>query len=71
MDREDVTDEVLFAALLAMRRQHPAMRFGQMVCNVASMAHNWGKQAAWDVEDHELVNAIRDHLEQCQQQGSA
>ena len=52
----------LVSALLAMRREHPDWRFGQMVCNVAYMAREYEKGAVWEVEDIELIVAIEKHL---------
>jgi hypothetical protein len=50
----------LFAALAALCQRYPHWRFGQLVANVAG----WADQEIWDVEDEQLLEAARLHLEQ-------
>ena len=52
-DRSDV-----FAALAELARRYPHWRMGQLVANVAG----WADAEVWDVEDDQLVAAIRSHL---------
>lgn len=40
--------------------RYPNWRFGQMIENIAG----WADQSAWDVEDEELLQAVRFHLEE-------
>jgi hypothetical protein len=49
----------LLAELSAL---HPNWRFGQLVENVAMWAKGPGAEAIWDVEDEELLQAIKRHL---------
>ena len=55
-------DHELFQVLRAMRAHYPDWRFGQLVCNVATWARGPQPSSVWDVEDHELIRAAREHL---------
>ena len=48
----------LFAALAELARRHPHWRVGQLVANVAG----WADADVWDVEDEQLLAAVRGHL---------
>lgn len=50
----------LLAAITELCRRYPNWRFGQLVANVAGRAD----QEFWDVEDEQLLEAARLHLEQ-------
>ncbi len=50
----------LLAAIAALCQRYPHWRFGQLVANVAG----WADQEIWDVEDEQLLEAARLHLEQ-------
>ena len=50
----------LLAAIAALCQRYPNWRFGQLVANVAG----WADQDIWDVEDQQLLEAARLHLEQ-------
>ncbi|MBI1904581.1 MAG: hypothetical protein HYS13_26090 [Planctomycetia bacterium] len=41
----------------------PEVRFGQLVANVSYLAKGPTNEAIWDVEDEELLDAARKHLE--------
>jgi hypothetical protein len=41
----------------------PELRLGQMVANVATLAHGAKAEAVWDAEDDELLAAARRLLE--------
>jgi hypothetical protein len=49
----------LLELLAELRRRYPAWRLGQLVANVAG----WADQEVWDVEDEQLLEAARSHLE--------
>ena len=49
----------LLAAIEQLCQRYP-WRFGQLVANVAG----WADQGIWDVEDEQLLEAARLHLEQ-------
>ena len=50
----------LLAVIAALCQRYPHWRFGQLVANVAG----WADQEIWDVEDEQLLEAARLHLEQ-------
>lgn len=49
----------LLTALAEMSRRYPDWRFGQLVANITG----WTDQDIWDVEDQQLLEACRTHLE--------
>jgi hypothetical protein len=42
----------------------PDVRFGQLLANLSYMAKSFTAEAIWDVEDEELLEAARSHLEE-------
>lgn len=42
----------------------PEVRFGQLVANLSYLARGLSNESIWDVEDEELLEAARSHLEQ-------
>jgi hypothetical protein len=50
----------LLAVLAELGQRYPAWRFGQLLANVAG----WADQDIWDVEDRQLLDAARLHLQQ-------
>ena len=52
----------VLAAIAQLCQRYPDWRFGQLVANVAG----WADQEIWDVEDEQLLEAARLHLEQLQ-----
>ncbi|MGP0062858.1 MAG: hypothetical protein ACLQGP_04550 [Isosphaeraceae bacterium] len=42
----------------------PEVRFGQSLANLSYMAKGFTAEAIWDVEDEELLEAARSHLEE-------
>lgn len=42
----------------------PEQRFGQLVANLSYLAKDLSNEAIWDMEDHELLQAARQHLEE-------
>lgn len=54
----------LVASLGELRRRLPSMRLGQLICNLATVAKGPVPGATWDVEDDELLDAIRTQIEQ-------
>ncbi len=50
----------LLAAIATLCQRYPDWRLGQLVANVAG----WADQEIWDVEDNQLMEAARLHLEQ-------
>ena len=54
----DTEKTELFAALAALAHLHPHWRVGQLISNVAG----WADVDIWNVEDHQLLSASREHL---------
>lgn len=52
------TRSELIDALCELRAQYPDWRFGQLVSNVAG----WADQEVWDVDDQQLLAAVKEHL---------
>jgi hypothetical protein len=50
----------LLAAFAELSERYPNWRLGQLVANVAG----WADQEIWDVEDEQLLEAARLHLQQ-------
>jgi hypothetical protein len=50
----------LLEALAELGRRYPEWRLGQLLANVAG----WADQDVWDVEDEQLLQAARSHLDQ-------
>lgn len=49
----------LVESLAELRQALPAMRLGQLIANMATVARGAEPGAVWDVEDDELLAAIR------------
>jgi hypothetical protein len=49
----------LFTVLEELSRRYPDWRIGQLLANVA----DWADQNVWEVEDQQLLDAARSHLE--------
>lgn len=56
------TRKQLLAALEELSAVYPDWRLGQLVSNAAYWARGPRAEAVWDVEDEELLEAIREHL---------
>lgn len=50
----------LLTVIAELCQRYPDWRLGQLVANVAG----WADQEIWDVEDDQLLEAARLHLEQ-------
>lgn len=59
----NASDDELFSVIREMREKYPNWRFGQLVANLASWARGADKNHVWDVEDSELLEAARRHLQ--------
>jgi len=59
----DVRHELL-RMLGKLGEQAPDVRFGQLLANLSYMAKSFTAEAIWDVEDEELLEAARVHLEE-------
>lgn len=61
------TQEQILAVIADVLEEQPDMRFGQLVASLALFAKGPVKSATWDVEDDEILNAAKRHLENLQQ----
>jgi hypothetical protein len=53
------TRQEILARLARLSELAPDMRFGQLIANLAFMAAGPWDQTLWDLEDEQLVGAIR------------
>ena len=54
----------LIESLAELRRALPSMRLGQLIANMATVARGTDAGAIWNMEDGELLSAIRWQLRQ-------
>jgi len=59
-----VVEDELLESLAELRRALPTMRLGQLIANMSTVAKGAVPGAIWDLEDEELLTAIRWQLEQ-------
>ena len=59
---DEERDELL-EALTELRRALPSMRLGQLIANMATVARGAKSGSVWEVEDDELLAAIRWQLD--------
>jgi hypothetical protein len=59
-----VAHDELIESLAELRQALPSLRLGQLIANMATVARGTGAGAIWDVEDDELLTAIRWQLHQ-------
>jgi hypothetical protein len=50
----------LLATIAQLSQRYPDWRLGQLLANVAG----WADQDIWDIEDEQLLEAARVHLQQ-------
>jgi hypothetical protein len=55
--------EELLRLLADLSCADPELRLGQLIANLATLAHGAKLKALWDVEDEELLGAARRLLE--------
>lgn len=65
-----VHDEVI-ESLAELRRVLPSMRLGQLIANMATVARGAVPGAIWEMEDDELLTAIRWQLQQLSSRAGA
>jgi hypothetical protein len=58
-----VREEVL-RVLAELSELCPEVRLGQLMANLSYLARGLSNEAIWDMEDEELLEAARKHLEQ-------
>jgi hypothetical protein len=58
----NASNQTLWNALLEVWAFYPQMRFGQLVCAVASWAGESEPGNVYDVSDDDLIRAAREHV---------
>jgi hypothetical protein len=58
-----VRQEVL-QVLAELSEVCPEVRLGQLIANLSYLARGLSNESIWDMEDEELLEAARQHLEQ-------
>ena len=53
----------ILIALAELIEHAPAVRFGQLIANLSVIARGPSPEAVWDMEDDELLEAIKSHVE--------
>ncbi len=53
----------ILRALSELVEYTPDVRFGQLIANLAVIARGPTPEAVWDMEDNELLDAIKSHIE--------
>jgi hypothetical protein len=59
-----VAHDELIESLAELRQALPSMRLGQLIANMATVARGAVAGAIWEMEDDELLTAIRWQLDQ-------
>jgi hypothetical protein len=67
----DTAHDELIESLAELRRALPSMRLGQLVANMATVAKGAVAGAVWEMEDDELLDAIRWQLQQLASRAAA
>lgn len=60
---QQVRQEVL-TLLAEFSEAAPEVRLGQLIINLSYLARGLSPESVWDMEDDELLDAARKHLEQ-------
>jgi hypothetical protein len=53
----------ILAALSSLIEHTSDIRFGQLIANLSVIARGPTPEAVWDMEDDELLDAIKSHIE--------
>ena len=59
-----IAHDELIESLAELRQALPSMRLGQLIANMATVARGAVGGAIWEMEDDELLDAIRWQLQQ-------
>lgn len=60
----DPTRQAVLQVLADLSEAAPEVRFGQLIANLSYLARGLANESIWDMEDEELLEAARKHLEQ-------
>lgn len=62
MTNSELKQDIL-QALSELVEHTPDIRFGQLIANLSVIAKGPTPEAVWDMEDDELLDAIKSHIE--------
>lgn len=62
MTNRELKQDIL-QALSGLVEHTPDIRFGQLIANLAVIARGPAPEAVWDMEDDELLEAVKSHIE--------
>jgi hypothetical protein len=62
MTSRELKQEIL-RSLAELVEHTPDVRFGQLIANLSVIARGPTPEAVWDMEDDELLEAVRSHIE--------
>jgi hypothetical protein len=62
MTNVELKREIL-RSLADLVEQTPDVRFGQLIANLSVIARGPTPEAVWDMEDDELLEAVKSHIE--------
>ena len=54
----------LLGVLVELSEVCPEVRLGQLIANLSYLARGLSNESIWDVEDEELLEAARKHLQE-------
>ena len=63
----DSTRREILHALEQLSKLTPDVRFGQLIANLSFLASGPTNEAIWDMEDEQLLAAIRQHTDDLSQ----
>lgn len=55
----------ILRALCELVERTPDLRFGRLVAKLAVIARGPAPEAVWDMEDDELLKAVKSHIGDC------
>ena len=67
----DTTRREILHALERLSELAPDVRFGQLIANLSYLALGPTNEAIWDMEDEQLLEAIRQHITDLSQRPSS
>ena len=62
MTSRELKQDIL-RALSELVEHTPEVRFGQLIANLSVIARGPTPEAVWDMEDDELLEAVRSHIQ--------
>ena len=60
----DTVRQELLRVLAELSEVCPEVRLGQLIANLSYLARGLSNESIWDVEDEELLDAARKHLQE-------